>query len=366
MSGVTLEKFRPESKLEIVETHIEKPKFPVIDAHNHLSEAFGGGWCDQPVDNLLSVLDEADVRHFVDLDGGWGETILEHRLKKFKDHAPERFIIFGGVAWEKWSEHGTKFPEWAAKRLETQVSLGAQGLKVWKPFGLSVRDHQGALVRVDDERLDLIWQQAAALKIPVLVHVGDPVAFFEPLDATNERYEELQAHPDWQFPSPPYPSFEFIINGFANLVRRHPETTFIGAHVGCYAENLAWVSNLLDSCPNLYVDISGRINELGRQPYTSRRFFLQHSDRILFGLDEPASIDRYQLYYRFLETQDEYFSYSFEENFGQGRWRIYGLTLPDEVLQKVYFQNARQALNLVSSALGKSKVETSERGKDFG
>jgi predicted TIM-barrel fold metal-dependent hydrolase len=184
------------------------------------------------------------------------------------------------------------------------------------------------------------------LKLPVLIHVADPVAFFWPLDATNERWEELQGHPDWHFPSPPFPAFETIMAQLANLVARHPGTTFIAAHVGCYAENLAWVGQLLDKCSNFHVDIGARIAELGRQPYTARRFFLKYSDRILFGTDLAPDVNWYRIYYRFLETEDEYFNCDVAEPPSQGRWRIYGLFLPDEVLEKVYRLNALKVLRL--------------------
>jgi predicted TIM-barrel fold metal-dependent hydrolase len=172
--------------------------------------------------------------------------------------------------------------------------------------------------------------------------VADPVAFFEPLGPENERWEELQAHPDWHFPSPPFPAFAAILGGLAALVERHPSTTFIGAHVASYSENLAWVGALLDRCPNFYVDISQRIAELGRQPYTSRRFFERYADRILFGIDVGADVDTYEVYYRFLETDDEYFDYDPSGTRNQGRWRIYGLHLPDDVLRKVYGENAER------------------------
>jgi predicted TIM-barrel fold metal-dependent hydrolase len=199
---------------------------------------------------------------------------------------------------------------------------------------------------VDDGRLDAIWQTAAELKLPVLIHVADPVAFFLPLDPTNERWEELHAHPDWHFPSPPFPPFIDILDRLHSLVGRHPATTFIGAHAGCYAENLGWVAAMLDDYSNYYIDISARISELGRQPYTARRFFLDYSDRILFGTDAGPDLDAYRTYYRFLETDDEYFGYDGQAIPGQGRWAIHGLFLPDEVLQKVYQGNAQRVLNL--------------------
>ena len=339
-----LRDFRPQPKLVVKETVIERPRFLVIDAHNHLGGVFGRRWEEEPLSELLDILDEAGVRVYVDLDGGWGEDILDRHLNTFKAAAPERFCVFGGVDWSAWAEKGDSFGEWAAGRLREQVARGAQGLKIWKPFGLSVRDHTGALVRVNDRRLDPVWATAGELNIPVLMHVADPVAFFDPLDNTNERYEELQRNPDWQFTSPPFPPFMQIMNDMADLIRRHSQTTFICAHVGCYAENLGWVGQLMDECPNFHIDISARIAELGRQPYTARRFFIEHQDRILFGTDSSPSVDVYRVYYRFLETDDEYFNYSTRPVPGQGRWQIYGLYLPDEVLQKVYYGNAERII----------------------
>jgi predicted TIM-barrel fold metal-dependent hydrolase len=340
--SLLLSDFRPRPMLVTKTTAVHKPKFPVIDAHNHLAEPFGGGWDKKPLSQLIDQLDEADVRVYVDLDGGWGEDILNHHLDYFKAPAPDRFRIFGGVDWDAWPVHGDRFGEWAAERLRQQAARGADGLKIWKPFGLHVRDQHGKRVAVDDARLVPLWETAGELRLPVLIHVADPVAFFEPLDATNERWEELHAHPDWQFPSPPFPPFLQIMNELADLVARHPNTTFIGAHVGCYAENLAWVGALLDRCPNFFIDPSARIGELGRQPYSARRFFIQYADRILFGTDAGPDADSYRLYYRFFETDDEYFNYSPSPVPSQGRWQVYGLYLPDEVLEKLYYRNAEK------------------------
>ena len=213
-----LQNFRPRAALVTKTTSITQPRFSVIDGHNHLAEPFGGGWDQRPVSECLALLDEAGVTKYVDLDGGWGEAILQRHLDHFMQPAPNRFAIFGGVNWEAWAEQRNRFPQWAAQRLHEQAKWGAQGLKIWKPFGVHVRDHLGKLVKIDDARLDPIWETAAELDWPVMIHVADPVAFFDPLDETNERWEELQAHPDWHFPSPPFPSFMSIMNGLAHLV----------------------------------------------------------------------------------------------------------------------------------------------------
>jgi predicted TIM-barrel fold metal-dependent hydrolase len=339
-----LQDFSPKSKLVTRVTLVEKPRFPAFDAHNHLGEDFGGGWDKRPLAELLDLLDQAGVERFVDLDGGWGEQQLNSHLDHFKSSAPDRFLVFGGVDWSQWSERKDAFPEWAAGRLKVQRERGAEGLKIWKGFGLQVKDHAGKLVAVDDARLDPIWQAAGELGLPVMIHVADPVAFFDPIDETNERLEELGNHPDWAFTSPPFPPFLHIVEGLAALIARHPHTTFIGAHVGCYAENLAWVAALLDRCPNFHVDISARLGELGRQPYTARHFFLQYADRILFGSDMGPYPEAYRVIYRFLETDDEYFNYNAAPLPMQGRWHVHGLYLPGDVLEKVYNLNARRIL----------------------
>ncbi len=339
-----LENFHPQSKLVTRQTRITQAKFPVIDAHNHLAEPFGGGWDQRPLSELIDQLDAAGIIHYVDLDGGWGEHLLHKHLEHFKAAAPERFSIFGGVNWSEWQNRGSTFPQWAVNQLRAQKTRGAEGLKVWKHLGLKVRDEKGELVNVDDQRLDPLWQCAGELDLPVLIHVADPVAFFDPIDENNERWEELGKHPDWAFNGPAFPTFMHILDGLSRLVSRHPDTTFIGAHLGCYAENLGWVGALLERCPNYHVDISARIGELGRQPYTAQRFFQQYADRILFGLDMGPDIAGYQLYYRFLETEDEYFNYSPSEVPQQGRWFINAINLPDEILAKVYYRNAARLL----------------------
>jgi predicted TIM-barrel fold metal-dependent hydrolase len=340
-----LENFQPRSKLITKTTQVEKPRFPVIDAHNHLGEEFGGGWDHKPLPPLLDLLDQSGIIKYVDLDGAWGEQLINSHLDHFKNPAPDRFIISGGVDWSQWKEQGNAFPEWAARQLRAQKERGVECVKVWKNFGLHVRDQNDKLVDVDDRRLAPIWETVGELGLPLYVHFADPPAFFDPIDATNERWEELGAHPEWAFTSPPFPPFLHIMEGMANLVAQYPHTTFIGAHVGCYAEDLAWVGALLDRCPNFFIDISARVGDLGRQPYSARRFFIKYADRILFGSDYGPYPEAYQIIFRSLETDDEYFNYSVGPAPMQGRWYTYGLYLPEDVLEKVYFRNAERIFN---------------------
>jgi predicted TIM-barrel fold metal-dependent hydrolase len=334
-------------------TDVVRPRFPVIDAHAHLGPTpFGGGWFERPVADLLAILDEAGAEAIVDLDGGWGE-----RLRAELDHyAPvaDRVVIFAGVDYDGFALDDA-FGEREAERLREAAAIGARGLKVWKRLGLSARDRGGRLVAVDDARLDPLWATAGELGLPILIHVGDPIAFFEPLDGRNERYEELVEHPDWHFwpprpaddsDAPGFPAFDEVMAAFRRVVERHPATTFIGAHVGCAAEDLDWVSAMLDACPNYAIDVAARLGELGRQPYTARDFFIRHEDRIVFGTDGDPDPGEYRRWYRFLETRDESFDYGGEDVPLQGRWQIHGIGLPDDVLGKIYRDNARRLLGL--------------------
>ncbi len=336
-----LKDFKPRSALVTKDNTPSRARFPVVDAHNHLGywDPFifqdGGdpGWTVKDVRATVAMMDELNIRCVVDLDGGWGDQ-LQANLERYKEPYPDRFCVFAWVDWSQVDEPG--FGEKWARELEKAVAAGAQGLKVFKSLGLVYRDKNGKLITPDDPRLGPVWAKAGELKIPVLIHSSDPVAFFWPLDETNERWDELHVHPDWHFYGKDYPTFIEPIEAHLRVVARHSQTTFISAHVLSYAENLEYVASALDKYPNLYVDIGERIGELGRQPYSSRRFITKYADRVLFGTDIPPLKSVYQIYFRCLETDDEYFDYGRN----QGRYCIYGITLPDEVLKKVYAGNA--------------------------
>jgi predicted TIM-barrel fold metal-dependent hydrolase len=230
----------------------------------------------------------------------------------------------------------------SAEYLERMVEAGAVGFKLWKDLGLTVRDGSGKIVRVDDERLDPLFDKARELDVPIMFHTADPFAFFEPIDRFNERYEELAAHPDWAFQGAEYSKYE-LLEQRNHVFARHPGTKFVGAHIGECAEDLEFVAKMLDRFPNVWVDTSARIGELGRQPYRAREFFLKYADRILFGADLLPEESMYRLSYRFFETADEYFEYPSHAS-RQGRWNVCGLFLPDDVLRKVYRENALKLL----------------------
>ncbi len=345
--------FRPRSRLRARHAPaLPHPSCPAIDAHNHLGPTpFSDGWDRRSPAELAAALDASNIAAIVDLDGGWGEALR----RELEHWAPlgDRVAVFSGLDYAMWGER-PDFGEVEAARLRDAAAAGARGLKVWKLLGLRARDTAGRLVPVDDPRLDRLWAAAGELRLPVTIHVADPIAFFEPLDATNERYEELLEHPDWHFwptrpPARPdadgFPPFDEVIDGLEAMVARHPGTTFIGAHVGCAPEDLARVDRMLAAHPNWNVDLAARIAELGRQPYTARDLVLRWTDRVLFGTDVPPDPAAWAVYARFLETRDESFAYDPDGGPGsQGRWQVHGLGLPAEVLRAVYADNARRLI----------------------
>jgi len=329
--SLPLSDFQPKSMV-VAEEHLpQQARFPVIDYHNHLDSL-------EP-DDVLRVMDACGIEKIVNITMKTGNEALR-MIDKFHNADPKRFATIG---WMDWSDV-TK-PDFVTRtvhRLEKLVERGAVGIKFWKDLGLSVRDASGELLRVDDERLAPIFDKAAELVIPVMFHTADPDAFFLPIDAENERYEELAAHPDWGFHGSQYTKSE-LLDRRDRVIARHPKTTFVAAHVAESGENLARVFTLLETYPNVSIDISARASELGRQPYKARELFLKFPDRILFGSDLLPDESMYRLYYRFLETADEYFEYPSHAS-RQGRWNIYGLYLPDDVLRKVYRENALRLL----------------------
>lgn len=335
------------------DTVIRKAAFPAIDAHNHL-------WGNWQVDRVIETMDEVGVVSYCDLTGnvhiefaGGGYTISPGKISDFTENCskkyPGRFYCFTMANFAHPADKPLftdekQFIEEFAKTLQDHVRQGAKGLKILKELGLHYRDSKGELIHCNDARLAPVWEEAARLKIPVLIHQADPAGFFEPVTPENEHYDSLKKYPSWSFADPKFPRKIDLIKRRDDLIRQHPNTTFILPHFGNYAENIAYVSDLLLDNPNVYIDFSARMDELGRQPYSSREFFIKHQDRIVFGTDMPANIDSsvemYHTYFRFLETYDEsFYSPDYDGTFDRARWPISGIGLPKEVLRKIYFEN---------------------------
>ena len=340
-----LENFRPKPMLKVDETHVQRAKFPVIDVHTHFGIRLRHSA--EQRDAFVKLMDRNNIALCVSLDGGLGDDLDEH-IKFLSPHA-DRFAVFANIDWQgggnvddpaTWDMHRPDFSRRIAVQLKDAKERGAIGLKIFKAFGLELKNPDGSLVKIDDDRWDPIWQACGEVGFPILIHTADPAAFFETIDETNERWEELHRRPDWSFYGPQFPKREELLAALMRVVERHPRTTFIAAHMANYAEDLSQAEQWVERYPNLYVEFASRISELGRQPYTASKFLKKYADRVLFGTDGPWPEERIQLYWRFLETEDEYFRYSEKEFPPQGLWNIYGVGRPADDLRKIYHENA--------------------------
>jgi uncharacterized protein len=318
---------------------IDRAKFYVIDVHNHVNDA---ARIDEhmPPERVVEVMDKTNVKTIVILTGMWGDklqAVIDEMVKPY----PGRFMVFTQLDYSKIND-----PNFGAEMValvRDSVARGARGLKFLKDLGLGVRDKNGKLIAIDDPRLDPVWEECGRLGIPVFIHTGDPEAFFLPINATNERYEELIEHPDWSFYGRDFPSLKSLLEARNRVFAKHPNTHFVSLHMG-WPENLDWVQSMLDQYPNVMVEFGAREAELGRQPRRTRELFLKYPDRVMFGTDNEVTEAMYRNNFRFLETADEYFDYWGSP--GQGRFTISGLDLPDDVLEKVYHKNAEHLFSL--------------------
>ncbi|MCY2982067.1 MAG: amidohydrolase family protein [Planctomycetota bacterium] len=353
------------SQLKVTKTNLERAAFPVVDVHTHFFVK--GKHNAELLKEYVAMMDRNHIAICVSLDATLLKRVDEHCSFLWSEYR-DRFVVFGNIDFqgdgqagvpETWSCNQADFVRKIVEQLKVCKGKGQiSGLKFFKDFGLRYRNADGSLIAMDDPRWDPIWAICGELGLPVIMHTADPGAFFEPVTPANERFFELNVHPDWSFASPDFPSRKELHEARNRIIAKHPKTTFIAAHFGNDAENLAELDGWLQAYPNLVVEFASRINELGRQPYTARRFFDRHQDRILFGTDGPWPEARLRLYWRFLESMDEYFEYSEKHPRPQGDWQIYGLGLPPKILEKVYHGNAARIIPGVQEKLAKFQNRT--------
>jgi predicted TIM-barrel fold metal-dependent hydrolase len=364
---LALEDFQPKSMLVVPEHPVAKARFPVIDVHTHISSVFGrrrarreakpepAAEAFNTLDQILAWMDQLNIETLNNLTGGYGDD-LKANVRDLQERYRGRYINCVVPGYDRLQD--PNYPQWQADEMKRAKEVGAVGLKISKSLGLVVRENggKGPLVKIDDKRFDPMWEAVGALRMPVFIHTADPDAFFIPIDRFNERWEELGNHPDWSFYGKDYPTKPELLAARNRVIERHPKTIFVGLHVANHPENLDEVSSWLKQYPNLHVEIGARLGELGRQPRRARQFFDQFQDRIMFGTDatpngvhvpqQDLKPGMYQAYFRFLETLDEYFDYAPSPTPPQGRWRIYGIGLPEAMLKKIYHDNAARVLGM--------------------
>ena len=333
------ESYNPPSTLVVPEHKLTKAKYPFIDVHNHQFNM-----PDMDLSTLIKDMDKLNMKVMVNLSGESGEQIKKS-VANIKQNFPKRFIVFANIEFRNVGQDG--WSEKAAKQLEEDVKNGANGLKIYKSLGFSVKDIRGNRVAIDDPRLDLIWEKAGELKIPVIIHTADPKPFWSPMDEKNERWLELATHPNRKRGDTNPAPWDTLIAEQHRMFKKHPATTFIAAHFDWYPNNLAKLGEILDEMPNVVVEFGAVIAELGRQPRIAKQFFTKYQDRILFGKDSWVP-EEYATYFRVLETEDEYFPYHKKYH---AFWAMYGMGLPDAILKKIYYKNALRIIPNIDKTL---------------
>jgi predicted TIM-barrel fold metal-dependent hydrolase len=324
----TIRDYKPKSTLVVPQHPVPRAKFPVVDIHSHQSTPIAAA----EFDRVMKGMEENNLQILVNLSGSFGDRLRQGveaiKASKYKD----RMVLFANVNFRE--AVGPGFGAKAAAQLDADLKAGAMGLKVFKDLGMFVRKTDGSRLKVDDPELDPIWETCARNNVPVLIHVAEPQAFFDPLDYTNERWLELALYADRRHQTGV--RFEELMTERNNMIKRHPRTKYILAHFGWHANDLARAGKLLDENANVFYDVAAVLYDFGRQPRAAHEFFVKYQDRILFGKDSYQP-DEYPYYWRVFETNDEYFDYYRDYH---AFWKLYGIGLPDPVLRKLYYQNA--------------------------
>jgi predicted TIM-barrel fold metal-dependent hydrolase len=323
--------YKPRSTLVVPEHPVPRARFPVVDVHGHPPTL------DNPetIRQVVEAMDALNLQVIVQARGSSGERLTRQieavRAAGFED----RFVFFTTLDLRDVAPgSGARI----AAQLEADVAAGAVGIgEIGKGFGLYTTKADGTRLRLDDPELDIVWETAGRLGVPVFIHTGDPAEFFEPHDFENERWLEMSLFPNRQLNDRSrFPSFDDLMAERDRMIARHPGTTWILAHMSWYTSDLGRLGELFDRFPNVHGELGAVLYDLGRQPRFARAFFEEYQDRILFGKDSFQP-DEYPYYWRVFETEDEYFDYYRDYH---AFWKLYGMGLPDEVLRKIYYANA--------------------------
>jgi predicted TIM-barrel fold metal-dependent hydrolase len=331
--SLTIEEYEPKSTLVVPQHAVTRAKFPFVDVHRHVPRP-----SPEITDRLIREMDAINMRVLVNLSGGTGEA-LKNGIAVMKGRYPDRFVTFANFSFQ-----GIDEPDYAdrlAAQFEQDLKNGAQGLKIFKNFGMDLVDGKKQRIHVDDPRFDKAFEVCAKYKVPVLIHTAEPKPFFDPVDKHNERWLELKQFPQRARPPERYPSWDVLMNELYARVARHPRVNFINAHLGWLGGDLAALGRLFEKHPNMYTEIGAVLAEIGRQPRAFRDFMARWGDRVLMGKDAVEDLSEYHVYFRVLETEDEYFDYYRKRH---AFWKMYGAGLPDDALRKLYYRNAAKLI----------------------
>ena len=324
--------YRPRNTVVSVDRPVPRAKFAAVDFHGHPAPITSAA----QLDALQREFDAMNLGVMLAANNVSGDRLRE-QVAVVRAHPTmrDRIRFLTGVDFRNV---GPGWAERAVAQLEADIAAGAVGIgEIGKGLGLNITKADGTRLAIDDPALDPIWQAAARLKIPVFIHTADPAEFWQPIDYKNERWLELALFPGRRY-GEEFPSFEQLAQERDRMIKRNPNTTFVVAHMAWYANDLPRLSRMMDEMPNMLVEVGAVLYDIGRQPRAMRDFFVKYQDRILFGKDSYQP-EEYPFYWRVFETRDDYFDYYRDYH---AFWKLYGIDLPDDVLRKVYAENAQR------------------------
>jgi predicted TIM-barrel fold metal-dependent hydrolase len=222
---------------------------------------------------------------------------------------------------------------------------------VWKDIGMEVKDASGRYVQIDDPRFQPIWDFLVSQNIPVMAHIGEPLAAWRPLTDSSPHFWYYTNNPQYHaYSHPEIPRHEEIIAARDRWIARNPRLTIVAMHLASLEYDVGEVAKRLDSYPNLYVETAARINDLAMQPSPRvRDFFVRYQDRVMWGTDfGEGSVSRAGLESAF-DSHWRYYGSADTVTLGSARsWHrtVNGLALPRSVLEKFAHLNAEQVLKL--------------------
>jgi predicted TIM-barrel fold metal-dependent hydrolase len=337
----SITEYQPRSTLVVPAHEVPRAKFPVVDFHGHPPNLS----TPQAIRQVVEAMDALNVQVMVQARPSSGERLTQQIEAVREAGYADRFVFFASL---DLSNVGPGSGARIAAQLEEDVRAGAVGIgEIMKSFGLTTRKADGTRLALDDPELDIVWETAGRLGIPVFIHTGDPAEFFEPLDYENERWLEMALFRDRILNDRSrFPTFDDLMAERDRLIEKHPTTTWVLAHMGWHTQDLGRLGEIFDRHPNVLGEVGAVLYDLGRQPRFAREFFTRYSDRILFGKDSFAP-DEYPYYWRVFETADEYFGYYRDYH---AFWKLYGMDLPDDVLRAVYYRNALRIIPRMPTA----------------
>lgn len=336
-----LNEFRPKSVFNTPQTLVSRAKFPVIDMHAHAWDLTAD------VRDWVNRMDAANIERTVVLSFETGESFnaIVNQYKPFYN----RFSIWCGFDYtgydtnKNWTHH-------AIRELQRCKELGAQGVGELGDKGMGEYYSSpvaGIGMHIDDERMDPLLLECGRLGMPVNIHVADPIWMYMPMDIYNDGM--MNAY-NWRIEwKEGMLDHSALLKTLEHAVEKHPDTIFIACHFANCTHDLQIFGNMLDQYPNLFGDISSRLKEIATVPRYAAAFIEKYQDRLLFGSDVGYDVTRpmkystdvYEISFRLLESADEHI---YMHDLFKYHWPLYGLDLKDDVLKKLYRDNAARIL----------------------